>query len=74
MIRYEKPEDDPDYEPDDQDESGSKIEINVGPHPGQDEVHKDPHRFKVLAAGRRWGKTRLGVNECIAIATKGGIA
>jgi phage FluMu gp28-like protein len=48
--------------------------INVAPHPGQIEVHKDPHRFKVLSAGRRWGKTRLGVNECIAVASKGGIA
>ncbi|HUM49759.1 MAG TPA: hypothetical protein PLX92_06090, partial [Anaerolineaceae bacterium] len=48
--------------------------INVSPHPGQSEVHNDPHRFKVLAAGRRWGKTRLGVLECIDKASAGGIA
>ena len=50
------------------------FQINVAPHPGQDEVHQDTHRFKVLAAGRRWGKTRLGVLECIDKASSGGIA
>ena len=50
------------------------FQINVAPHPGQDEVHQDSHRFKVLAAGRRWGKTRLGVLECIDKASSGGIA
>lgn len=50
------------------------VMINVSPHPGQLEVHNDPHRFKVLAAGRRWGKTRLGVLECIDKASAGGIA
>ena len=50
------------------------VQINVAPHPGQDEVHQDTHRFKVLAAGRRWGKTRLGVLECIGKASSGGIA
>jgi hypothetical protein len=33
-------------------------------HWGQNEVVQDPHRFKVLACGRRWGKTRM----CSAIA------
>jgi len=28
-------------------------------HPAQYEVYSDPHRFKVLSAGRRFGKTRL---------------
>jgi len=37
-------------------------------------VHKSQARFKVLAAGRRWGKTRLGVNECLDIASQGGRA
>ena len=50
------------------------IQINVHPHPGQAEVHRNSARFKVLAAGRRWGKTRLGVNECLDVATKGGRA
>jgi phage terminase large subunit-like protein len=50
------------------------IQIDVKPHPGQAEVHNDPSRFKVLAAGRRWGKTRLGVNECLEVAAKGGRA
>jgi len=50
------------------------IQLDVKPHPGQKTVHLDPTRFKVLAAGRRWGKTRLGVNECIDVASQGGRA
>ena len=50
------------------------IQIDVHPHPGQVEVHNDQARFKVLAAGRRWGKTRLGVNECLDVAAQGGRA
>jgi len=48
--------------------------LRANPHPGQAEVHRDPSRFKVLAAGRRWGKTRLVVNECLDVAAKGGRA
>ena len=48
------------------------IQLNANPHPGQAAVHRDPSRFKVLAAGRRWGKTRLGVNECLDVAARGG--
>ena len=51
-----------------------KATINAFPHPGQKEVHNSDARFKVLSAGRRWGKTRLGVNECVDVATKGGRA
>jgi len=50
------------------------IQIDVHPHKGQAEVHNNPARFKVLAAGRRWGKTRLGVNECLDVASQGGRA
>jgi len=50
------------------------ITISAKPHPGQAAVHNHPARFKVLAAGRRWGKTRLGVNECLDVASKGGRA
>ena len=48
--------------------------IYAKPHPGQLEVHNSDARFKVLSAGRRWGKTRLGVNECLDAASKGGRA
>lgn len=48
------------------------IRIDVSPHPGQAQVHHSRARFKCLAAGRRWGKTRLGVNECLDIASRGG--
>lgn len=37
-------------------------------------MHNSDARFKVLSAGRRWGKTRLGVNECLDAASKGGRA
>lgn len=50
------------------------ITIDAKPHVGQYMVHLSPARFKVLAAGRRWGKTRLGVNECLDTAARGGRA
>ena len=50
------------------------IKINAKPHAGQLEVHNSDARFKVLSAGRRWGKTRLGVNECLDVAAQGGRA
>ena len=37
-------------------------------------MHNSDARFKVLSAGRRWGKTRLGVNECLDKAAQGGRA
>ena len=44
-------------------------------HPKQTEVYEHPARFKVLAAGRRWGKTRLGVVACMETAGRdGGLA
>ncbi len=33
--------------------------LNVKLHPKQLEIFNDPHRFKVVAAGRRFGKSRL---------------
>lgn len=51
--------------------SGSKastkvLTIKFEPHPQQREVMEHPARFKILACGRRWGKTTLSV---IAILT-----
>lgn len=43
-------------------------------HPGQQAVAHDPARFKVLACGRRWGKTRLGTVLCLVQALRGGRA
>lgn len=48
--------------------------IKASPHVGQAEVHSHPARFKILSAGRRWGKTRLSVNECLDVASQGGRA
>ena len=52
----------------------SQVTINALPHPAQATVHNCPARFRVLDAGRRFGKTRLGVMECIEAATKGKVA
>lgn len=40
-------------------------------HEGQIEVAMSNARFKVLSAGRRWGKTRLGVWLCLEQAWRG---
>src|SRR4051812_43994194 len=45
-----------------------------GLHPIQREVALHPARFRVLAMGRRWGKTRLGVVLCLEDALRGGTA
>lgn len=48
-----------------------KVTIDASLHPGQVQVHNHPSRFKVLDCGRRWGKTRLGVMECMGAAVVG---
>jgi len=40
-------------------------------HVGQRAVKDSPARYKVLACGRRWGKTRLGTALCLEIALRG---
>lgn len=39
--------------------------LELGFHPLQKMVFDDPHRFKILDCGRRWGKTRLASYVCI---------
>ena len=39
-------------------------------HPKQMEVYNSPHRFKVVVAGRRWGKTQLAKISLIKFARK----
>ena len=33
--------------------------LDLDLHPNQQIIYDDPHRFKVVAAGRQFGKTRL---------------
>jgi predicted phage terminase large subunit-like protein len=40
-------------------------------HPTQVEVQVNPARFKVICAGRRWGKGVLGIGECVRRAAAG---
>ena len=50
-------------------------ELTLPPlHEGQRTVWDEPARFKVLACGRRWGKTLLGSLACVAAAHRGGRA
>ena len=53
----------------------SKTTINFPPlHPSQREVADSKARYKILAAGRRWGKSRLGSALCVAEGLRGGRA
>lgn len=45
-------------------------ELNLTLHPGQLDVFRDRRRFKVVAAGRRWGKTRFAAVELLTEALK----
>lgn len=52
----------------------SRVLLDIPLHATQRIVHNDGSRFKVLACGRRWGKTWLGGGECVDVATQGGRA
>jgi predicted phage terminase large subunit-like protein len=52
----------------------ARLTLEAQFHEGQIEVIENPARFKVLAAGRRWGKTRLGVSKCLQVGLQGGRA
>ncbi len=43
-------------------------------HDKQMVIHKDRSRFKMVRAGRRFGKTKLGVREIVDAALQGGLA
>ena len=43
-------------------------------HEAQREVANSDARWKILCAGRRFGKTRLGVQMCMDVALRGGRA
>lgn len=45
-------------------------ELNFNLHSGQMDVYRDDHRFKIVVAGRRWGKTRLSAITAIIEALK----
>lgn len=45
-----------------------------GLHENQKKVAKSKSRWKILCAGRRFGKTRLGIHMCMEVALNGGRA
>jgi len=49
-------------------QENEEIEINYCPHDKQRIIHKSDARFRVVVAGRRFGKTTLAVNEIIKCA------
>ena len=56
-------------------EQGVELRVPQGfLHSGQQAIHDHPARFRVIAAGRRYGKTTLAVWECIEVAAQGGVA
>lgn len=46
--------------------------MGYSPHLAQLEVHSDPHRFKVVCCGRRFGKSKLCAFEAVFCALMGG--
>lgn len=44
--------------------------VRLSLHPAQATIYADPHRFKALVAGRRFGKTRYSLTRLIASALK----
>jgi hypothetical protein len=42
--------------------------LGYQPHPGQQEIHESKARFRVVACGVRWGKTRAAAMEALAAA------
>lgn len=42
--------------------------INYEPHQYQKAIHQDESRYRVVAAGRRFGKTTIAIMECIEVA------
>ncbi len=48
----------------------TEIVIPYRPHVGQRQFHNDRARFRVLACGRRWGKTTAAVAETIRAAVQ----
>jgi hypothetical protein len=43
----------------------TQITMPYQPHEKQSEIHSDPHRFKVVVCGRRFGKSTLALNHVL---------
>lgn len=43
----------------------ASVELPIALHPGQEDIDRSDARFKVIACGRRFGKTLWGVGKCI---------
>lgn len=50
----------------------NEIVLRARPHEAQTVIHKCPARFRVVSAGRRFGKTRLAIYEALDVAARGG--
>lgn len=45
----------------------TRIKLLYKPHPGQAAFHKSKARYRILACGRRWGKTRAAAAEALRL-------
>lgn len=45
--------------------SASRVRLNWTPHDGQRAVLDDPSRYRIVACGRRWGKTEMSAHEAV---------
>lgn len=43
----------------------SELKLRIGFHTKQREVFQDPHKIRIVCAGRRWGKSRLLLNDAV---------
>ena len=66
----------PDASSADHDDSAAAVRYpgSIAPHPGQQAVLDSAARFRVVACGRRWGKTETGKLAAISVAGQGGAA
>lgn len=51
-----------------------KINVKVHFHEAQKAIYQSAARFRVVSAGRRFGKTMLATTECLQVAMQGGRA
>lgn len=67
-ARARRPEPEPLHPP-----TSGRVPVKIpNLHPKQNEVFRDPSRFKVVVTGRQFGKTHLGAVMCLAQALRGG--
>jgi phage terminase large subunit len=68
-MTEDTPEDENGTEDDTERAIGFTVDLDWKPHAGQQAVRDSDARFKIVSAGRRWGKTKLAATSIIERAT-----